>query len=92
MPASDPARVTSQLASTFGIDPKEVLHVSAKTGLGVEGVLEAIVRSIPPPSADVSAPLRALLFDSLCVLISCSKSNSIDSQRASIKVMTDSAA
>lgn len=53
--------------TTFGIDPAEILHVSAKSGVGVKEVLQAIVRRIPPPSADDSAPLRALLFDSLYV-------------------------
>jgi translation factor GUF1, mitochondrial len=53
--------------TTFGIDPADILHVSAKSGVGVKQVLEAIIQRIPPPSADDSAPLRALLFDSLYV-------------------------
>jgi translation elongation factor EF-4 len=53
--------------TTFDIDPAEILHVSAKSGIGVKEVLRAIVHRIPPPSADDSAPLRALLFDSLYV-------------------------
>jgi translation elongation factor EF-4 len=53
--------------TTFGIDPAEILHVSAKSGIGVKEVLQAIVCRIPPPSSDDSAPLRALLFDSLYV-------------------------
>jgi translation factor GUF1, mitochondrial len=67
LPASDTERVTTQLVTTFGIDPAEILHVSAKSGVGVKEVLQAIVHRIPPPSADDSAPLRALLFDSLYV-------------------------
>ncbi|KAG9055020.1 Translation factor guf1 mitochondrial [Serendipita sp. 407] len=65
LPAADVDRVTNQLETTFGIDPSEILHVSAKTGFGVDGVLQEIVRRIPPPPGRISAPLRALLFDSL---------------------------
>lgn len=53
------------MQSTFGIDPSEILSVSAKTGKGVEAVLEAIIGRIPPPRARADAPLRAFLFDSL---------------------------
>lgn len=64
LPASDVSRVSGQLATTFGIDPSDIIHISAKTGAGVEEVLEAIVQRIPPPSAKADAPLKALLFDS----------------------------
>lgn len=64
MPASQPDRVALQLQSTFGIDPADILQISAKTGQGVEAVLEAIVERIPPPSASEEKPLKALLFDS----------------------------
>ncbi|KAG8217607.1 P-loop containing nucleoside triphosphate hydrolase protein [Butyriboletus roseoflavus] len=64
MPASQPERVALQLQSTFGVDPVDVLQISAKTGQGVEAVLRAIVERIPPPSASVERPLKALLFDS----------------------------
>ncbi|KAF9246426.1 P-loop containing nucleoside triphosphate hydrolase protein [Melanogaster broomeanus] len=64
MPASQPERITAQLQSIFGIDPAEVLQISAKTGQGVEAVLQAIIDRIPPPSALVDKPLKALLFDS----------------------------
>jgi len=64
LPAADTNRVSAQLATTFGIDPSEVLHVSAKSGFGVEEVIKAIVHRIPPPSANALAPFRALLFDS----------------------------
>ena len=53
------------MASTFGIDPASCIHISAKTGLGVEKVLQAIIERIPPPKAPSEGPLKALLFDSL---------------------------
>jgi translation factor GUF1, mitochondrial len=64
MPASQPDRVALQLQSTFGIDPVDILQISAKTGQGVEAVLETIIERIPPPSAFEEKPLKALLFDS----------------------------
>lgn len=64
MPVADPSRITAQLQSMFGIDPAEVLQISAKTGRGVETVLQAIIERIPPPSGSVHEPLKALLFDS----------------------------
>lgn len=64
MPASQPERVALQLQSTFGVDPVDVLQISAKTGQGVESVLRAIVERIPPPPASAEMPLKALLFDS----------------------------
>lgn len=50
--------------SIFGIDPAEVLHISAKTGEGISAVLRAIVERIPPPSGKVTKSLKAILFDS----------------------------
>lgn len=55
------------MQSTFGIDPSEILHISAKTGEGVDAVLEAIINRIPPPIARADAPLKAFLFDSMWV-------------------------
>ena len=52
------------MQSTFGIDPEDVIQISAKTGKGVEKVLQAILDRIPPPVGDPSAPLKAFLFDS----------------------------
>lgn len=69
LPAAQPDRIAAQIHSTFGIDPKEILHISAKTGKGVEDVLTAIINRIPPPSGLESAPLKAFLFDSLFVLL-----------------------
>ncbi|KAG1756397.1 P-loop containing nucleoside triphosphate hydrolase protein [Suillus paluster] len=65
LPASQPERMAAQLQSTFGIDPSEILHISAKTGKGVEAVLTAIVDRIPPPSGNINSPLKAFMFDSL---------------------------
>jgi translation elongation factor EF-4 len=61
------------MQSTFGIDPADVISISAKTGEGVESVLQAILERIPPPSGNPDAPLKAFLFDSLLVpvFLSC---------------------
>lgn len=52
------------MQATFGIDPSDILHISAKTGQGTQEVLEAIISRIPPPSGRIHAPLKAFLFDS----------------------------
>ncbi|KAH7910765.1 P-loop containing nucleoside triphosphate hydrolase protein [Hygrophoropsis aurantiaca] len=65
LPASQPERIAAQLQSTFGIDPSDVLQISAKTGKGVEHVLHAIIERIPPPHGNADEPLKAFLFDSL---------------------------
>lgn len=64
LPAAQPERIVAQIESTFGLDPEEVLHISAKSGEGVQAVLEAIVQRIPPPRGDANSPLKAFLFDS----------------------------
>lgn len=51
--------------STFGIDPADIIQISAKTGINVEAILEAIVNRIPPPTGQSKAPLKAFLFDSM---------------------------
>ncbi|TFK30107.1 Guf1 protein [Coprinopsis marcescibilis] len=65
LPASEPERIAEQMKATFGIDPSEILHISAKTGKGVEAVLEAIIDRIPAPQGAKEDPLKAFLFDSL---------------------------
>lgn len=65
LPAADPERVAGEVSQLFGLDPAEVLRVSAKTGEGVQDVLEAIVSRIPPPAGDRNLPSRALIFDSV---------------------------
>jgi GTP-binding protein LepA len=62
--AADPERVTAELVEILGGTPEEVLALSAKTGVGVDTLLEEIVHRIPAPVGDPDAPLRALVFDS----------------------------
>src|SRR4051812_41287657 len=64
LPSADPERVAAEVTDLIGGDPDEVLRISAKTGEGVEEVLEAIVERIPPPKGDPEASPRALIFDS----------------------------
>jgi len=64
LPSSDVERVEREVTEVVGIDASESLHVSAKTGVGVREVLEAIIERIPPPEPEPNAPLRALIFDS----------------------------
>ena len=64
LPSAEPERVAAEITDLVGGDPDEVLRISAKTGEGVEEVLEAIVARIPPPRGEVEAPPRALIFDS----------------------------
>jgi GTP-binding protein LepA len=64
LPSAEPERVAAEITDLIGGDPDEVLRISAKTGEGVEEVLEAIVERIPPPDGDRNAPPRALIFDS----------------------------
>ncbi len=64
LPAADPDRVQDEIEATIGLEAHDALRISAKTGLGVEHVLEGVVRRIPPPRPASEAPLRALLFDS----------------------------
>ncbi len=63
MPAADPEKVAEQLEDTFDVDRKDCVRVSAKTGAGVDGLLEAIVEKIPPPSGRKDAHTRMLVFD-----------------------------
>ena len=63
LPAADPERVREQIEQVVGIDASAALAISAKTGLGVDAVLEALVARVPPPRGSAAAPLRALVFD-----------------------------
>jgi GTP-binding protein LepA len=64
LPQADPDGVALQLAELLGDDPGRVIRISAKTGTGVEDVLDAVVERIPSPRGDADAPSRALIFDS----------------------------
>lgn len=64
LPAADVDRVSAEVVSLLGCDPSEILHISAKTGKGVEDVLDAVVERIDSPQGDAIAPSRALIFDS----------------------------
>ncbi|MBQ6814408.1 MAG: translation elongation factor 4 [Lachnospiraceae bacterium] len=65
LPSADPDRVRDEIEDVIGIEAHDAPRISAKTGLNVEDVLEAIVEKIPAPTGDSSAPLQALIFDSL---------------------------
>ncbi|KAF7363657.1 Translation factor GUF1, mitochondrial [Mycena sanguinolenta] len=65
LPAAQPERIAAQMQSTFGIDPADIIQISAKTGRGVDQVLQAIVDRIPPPNGTTTRPLKAFLFDSM---------------------------
>jgi GTP-binding protein LepA len=64
LPQADPDAAAAELADLIGDAPDHVLRISAKTGQGVEEVLDAIIERVPPPSGDADAPARALIFDS----------------------------
>ncbi len=64
LPAAEPERVREQIEEVIGIDASEAVLCSAKQGIGVKEILEAVVKRIPPPRGDVNKPLRALIFDS----------------------------
>jgi GTP-binding protein LepA len=64
LPAAEPERIRQQIEDVIGIDASEAILISAKTGLNIEAVLEAIVHRLPPPKGDATAPLKALLIDS----------------------------
>ena len=64
LPAAEPERVKQQIEDVIGLDTSEAVEISAKTGINIEGVLEALVHRLPPPRGDVDAPLKALLVDS----------------------------
>jgi GTP-binding protein LepA len=64
LPAAEPERVKQQIEDVIGLDASDAIEISAKTGLNIEGVLEALVTRLPPPKGDPDAPLKALLVDS----------------------------
>jgi len=64
LPAAEPDRIKEQIEEVIGLDASEAVQISAKTGIGIPDVLEAIVARLPAPSGDAAAPLKALLVDS----------------------------
>ncbi len=64
LPAAEPDRIKEQIEDVIGLDASDAVLISAKTGIGIEDVLEAIVTRLPPPKGDETAPLKALLVDS----------------------------
>ena len=64
LPSADPEGVTQQIEDVVGLDCTEIIKASAKERIGIRDILEAIVQKVPPPKADRSLPLRALIFDS----------------------------
>jgi GTP-binding protein LepA len=64
LPAAEPERVKQQIEDVIGLDTSDAVEISAKTGLNIEGVLEALVTRLPPPKGDADATLKALLVDS----------------------------
>ena len=64
LPGAEPERVAEEVADLVGGDPAEVRRISAKTGEGIEDVLEELIARVPPPEGDAEAPARALIFDS----------------------------
>lgn len=65
LPSAEPERVKDEIEDVIGLDAEDAPLISAKLGLNIEDVLEEIVHKIPAPSGDISAPLKALIFDSL---------------------------
>ncbi|MFF9950410.1 translation elongation factor 4 [Enterococcus faecium] len=65
LPAADPERVRQEIEDVIGIDASEAVLASAKSGIGIEDILEQIVKYVPAPSGDLDAPLKALIFDSI---------------------------
>ena len=64
LPSADPDRVITEIEDIIGIDAQDAVRASAKTGLGVEDILDAVIARIPPPKGDPNAPLKALIIDS----------------------------
>ncbi|MCL4843739.1 MAG: translation elongation factor 4 [Bryobacteraceae bacterium] len=64
LPSAEPERIQEQIEQVVGLDASEAVMASAKNGIGIDEILEAVVRKVPPPTGDPKAPLRALIFDS----------------------------
>lgn len=64
LPAAEPERIAEELTNVFGINEDEIILASAKEGIGIDEIIEAIIKRIPPPQGKKDAPLQALIFDS----------------------------
>jgi len=64
LPAADPDRVAEEIEDIVGLDATDAVRASAKTGIGISEILEVVVKQVPPPRGDESAPLKALIIDS----------------------------
>ncbi len=64
LPSAEPERIREQIETLVGLDASEAVLASAKNGIGIDDILEAVVKKVPPPRGDPNAPLRALIFDS----------------------------
>ncbi|WP_177171765.1 translation elongation factor 4 [Nitrosovibrio tenuis] len=64
LPAAEPERVIKEIEDIIGIDAQDALFASAKTGQGIQEIMEAVISRIPPPKGDLAAPLKALIIDS----------------------------
>ena len=64
LPAADPERVRKEIEDVIGLDASDAIAASAKEGIGIKEILEAVVKKVPPPKGNPDAPLKALLFDS----------------------------
>ncbi len=65
LPGAQPEEVTDQIVDLIGCDPSDVIPASGKTGMGVDKILDAVIKRIPAPSGDENAPLQAMIFDSV---------------------------
>jgi GTP-binding protein LepA len=65
LPSANPEEVTDDIVDLLGCSPEEVIPASAKTGIGIDEIIEAIIKRIPPPKGNVDEPLQALIFDSV---------------------------
>ena len=64
LPSAEPERIREQIEQVIGLDASDAVLASAKNGIGIKEILEAVVKRVPPPKGDPDAPLRALIFDS----------------------------
>ncbi|QKX02928.1 elongation factor 4 [Wolbachia endosymbiont of Litomosoides sigmodontis] len=97
LPAADPEKVKLQIEEVLGVDASESILISAKTGLGIRDVLEAIVTKLPAPHGDINAPLQAILVDSwydhyLGVVILVRVKNGVLKKGMKIVMMSNNAA